>query len=81
MKTKRKKIVAAAVIAVTFAILFTPFKTRYKDGGSVSWKSLVYEVIKYHQIGDAEGTVIEGWGVRIFGFDVYENKQTVYIIE
>lgn len=45
-----------------------------KDGGSVSYKSLVYEITKIHQLAldvDDEKPYIDGFEVKILGMTVY----------
>lgn len=70
MKTKK-----FAVIAIIFvlAVLFTPVRMNLKDGGSVSYKSFVYEVTKIHRFADVDGVkpYIDGFELKIFGITVY----------
>ena len=71
MKKKRFAIIAIIVVLV---ILLTPIRMNLKDGGSVRYKSLVYEVTKIHQLApEAEGVkpYIDGFEVKIFGVTVY----------
>ena len=66
-------IIAAILI---MAILLAPVRMRLKDGGSVRYKSLVYEVTKIHQLApEAEGVkpYIDGFDVKIFGMTVYRD--------
>ena len=60
----KKKILAVTAIIVVLV----------KDGGSVRYKSLVYEVTKIHQLApDADGVkpYIDGFEVKILGMTVY----------
>ena len=41
--------VIAAAITIVLLILFVPLRMNLKDGGSVRYKSLVYEVTKIHR--------------------------------
>ena len=73
MKKKAISIIAAVLI---MAVLLTPVRMRLKDGGSVRYKSLVYEVTKIHRLApEAEGVrpVIDGLEVKIFGMTVYRD--------
>ena len=71
MKKKRFAIIAIIVVLV---ILLTPIRMNLKDGGSVRYKSLVYEVTKIHQLAlEAEGVkpYIDGFEVKILGMTIY----------
>ena len=71
MKKKAIFIIAAILI---MAILLAPVRMRLKDGGSVRYKSLVYEVTKIHRLTPAADGVkpyIDGLEVKIFGMTVY----------
>ena len=70
----KKKTFAAIAIIVVLIILLTPIRMYLKDGGSVRYKSLVYEVTKIHQFApDVDGVkpYIDGFEVKIFGVTVY----------
>ncbi len=73
MDKMKKWIVVTAVIMV-FLVLLTPIPIYWKDGGSVTFKSLVYEVTKIHQLPpDIDEAYIEGLEVKILGMTVYRN--------
>ena len=62
------------VIAIIFIILLTPVRMNLKDGGSVSYKALVYEVTKIHQFSsevDGLKPYIDGFEIKILGMTVY----------
>ena len=68
---KKKFFVVIAIIAV---ILLTPVRMNLKDGGSVSYKALVYEVTKIHQLSpevDGVKPYIDGFEIKILGMTVY----------
>ena len=68
---KKKFFVVIAIIAV---ILLTPVRMNLKDGGSVSYKALVYEVTKIHQFApEADGLkpYVDGLEIKILGMTVY----------
>ena len=70
----KKKLVAVIAIIVVLLILLTPIRMNLKDGGSVRYKSLVYEVTKIHQFApDADGVkpYIDGFEVKLLGMTVY----------
>ena len=69
-----KKKIFAVIVIVVLVILLTPIRMNLKDGGSVRYKSLVYEVTKIHQLApEADGVkpYIDGFEVKILGLTVY----------
>ncbi|MGN0527384.1 MAG: hypothetical protein ACI4IF_08100 [Acutalibacteraceae bacterium] len=80
MITLKKKI-ALILAIVMLIVLLTPVKMYLKDGGSVSYKSLLYEVTKVHRLkSTAESTTEaadisfeDGIIIEILGITVYEN--------
>ena len=67
--------VIAAAITIVLLILFIPLRMNLKDGGSVRYKSLVYEVTKIHRLSpDAHGIkpYIDGFEVKVLGRTVYK---------
>ena len=62
------------VIVIVFVILLTPVRMNLKDGGSVRYKALVYEVTKIHQLSpevDGVKPYIDGFEIKILGMTVY----------
>ena len=62
------------VIVIVFVILLTPVRMNLKDGGSVRYKALVYEVTKIHQLApevDGLKPYIDGFEIKILGMTVY----------
>ena len=74
MKKKRKRIV---LIVILLALCF-PIRSSYKDGGTVSYTSLLYQVRHVHSLEDdtvrGEFVNTEGLRVHILGFlPVYDS--------
>lgn len=70
----KKKATVLIVVVVILIILFMPVRMNMKDGGSVKYKSLVYEVTKIHQLAletDAVKPYIDGFEVKILGMTVF----------
>ncbi len=70
---KKKKLIIIAIILI-LVVLLTPIRMNLKDGGSVRYKSLVYEVTKIHQLSlkvDGVKPYIDGLEVKILGVTVY----------
>lgn len=73
---KKKKIVISVAIVLVLLILLTPVRMNWKDGGSISYRSLVYEVKKIHQLAPDRGEewvkpYIDGFEIKILGVTVY----------
>ena len=69
---KKKTILIIGVI-VLLLILFCPIKiNRLRDGGSIEYKTLLYDITKYHKLG-VEGNYIEGIKIKILGKEVFSN--------
>ena len=69
-----KKIIITIVIIVSL-ILLIPFPIRLKDGGSIKFRSMLYNVTKYKQLDiDAIGGYITGWKIEILGIKIYDKK-------
>lgn len=49
-KKKRKKL----FILLLLLVLFCPITYRYKDGGTVSYKAILYSYTKYHRMEEDE---------------------------
>jgi len=70
----KKKIFAAIAIVIVLLILLTPIRMNLKDGGSVRYKSLVYEVTRIHELAPIEDeakTYIDGLEIKILGMTIY----------
>lgn len=70
-KRKWWSIAAAVVLA---AVLLVPVRVNLKDGGSVRYRALLYEVTKIHQLAPEEKGVkpyIDGFEVKLLGWTVY----------
>ena len=70
----KKRFFAVIAIVIVLVILLTPIRMNLKDGGSVRYKSLVYEVTKIHKLApDVDGVkpYIDGFEFKILGMTVY----------
>ncbi len=71
MKKKKNVVIASLLVLV---ILLFPIRMNLKDGGSVRYKALIYEVTKIHQLSpDVDGVkpYIDGFEIKILGMTVY----------
>lgn len=72
---KKKKWILIVLAAVVAAVLLIPMRLRYKDGGSVCYRAIVYDVTRWHQMDDSEPDGYkDGLRVRILGVTVYERS-------
>ncbi|MBO5931209.1 MAG: hypothetical protein J6Q70_03135 [Clostridia bacterium] len=61
------------MILVALVLLF-PIRMQAKDGGSVHYTALLYQVKDVHQFSDTEGKDFdEGIVVKILGYEVFNN--------
>ena len=70
----KKKFFVVIAIIVVLVILLTPIRMNLKDGGSVRYKALVYEVTIIHQLApevDGVKPYIDGFEIKILGMTVY----------
>ena len=76
----KKKVIIISIIIILIVLLF-PIRNQLKDGGSVQYKSLTYEITKVHSlIPEDEAEKIgkvkpynDGYVIKILGFEIYNN--------
>lgn len=76
----RKKLAIILVIVLALGVLLIPIRMKLKDGGSVRYKALAYEVTKIHRLTNASDggyTYVDGYEVKILGLPVYHTVETV----
>ena len=67
---KNKKLII--VIVLLFLILFVPIPFNLKDGGTVEYKALTYQISNVHKInhnskdGYDRGIIIKIFGIKVF---------------
>lgn len=83
--SKKFRIILIAVILVIFIIVLFPIPSSIKDGGSIAYISLVYEVVRYHrpsqvvsEYDELHTIYLEGWRIQIFGHIIYDDGQRIY---
>lgn len=63
-------------MTVIAAMLLIPVPLRYKDGGSVCFKAVLYDVTRFHQLDlDSQTGYDDGWRIRILGIPVYDDRE------
>lgn len=74
-----KKRTITIIIVVLLIVLLFPIRYRLKDGGSIVYKSLTYQVTKVHRLHEING-IEKGWEISILGFQIYKNTTVeVYV--
>lgn len=77
----KKKIIIICLIVFAFAILFIPIPAKMKDGGTVHYNAILYDIYDIHRVtsplewNDAivGNEYIEGTVIKILGFEVYNS--------
>lgn len=78
----KKKVIIISVFIFLVILLF-PIRNQLKDGGSVQYKSLTYEITKVHSLipekeAEEHGLVKpyrHGYIIKLLGFEIYNNVQ------
>ena len=60
-----KKIIIVVILIIFFVLIF-PNKLTFKDGGSICYKSLTYEITNYNTLGGLRGKTVEIFGIRVY---------------
>lgn len=70
-----KKGTKLLIIIIVVIVLLMPYRiTRYKDGGSVQYNGIFYEVVKYHSFNvDTPGGYNNGFSIKVFGLTLFDN--------
>lgn len=72
---KRKRWIVGIVIAMLVVLLF-PVRTRYKDGGSVRFKAVLYDVTVWHQLDENQPDGFrDGLCIKILGNTVCDRLE------
>lgn len=69
-----KKKVMIGICVLLAIVLLVPIPMRLKDGGTVVYHAVLYQVEDVHRLGavdTAEDEYLEGMIVRILGMEVY----------
>ena len=73
-----KKKVMIGICVLLAIVLLVPIPMRLKDGGTVVYHAVVYQVEDVHRLGavdTAEDEYLEGVIVRILGMEVYNSVE------
>ncbi|MBR5947651.1 MAG: hypothetical protein IKZ82_03240 [Clostridia bacterium] len=76
-KKKRRKTVLV-FCAVLLVLMLIPIRHKYKDGGTVAWKSILYSVYDMHADAGIEAETGKnlytvGTRIELLGFTVLDN--------
>ena len=73
-----KKKVMIGICVLLAIVLLVPIPMRLKDGGTVVYHAVLYQVEGVHRLGavdTAEDEYLEGMIVRILGMEVYNSVE------
>lgn len=73
---KKKAMIGICVLLAI--VLLVPIPMRLKDGGTVVYHAVLYQVEDVHRLGavdTAEDEYLEGMVVRILGMEVYNSVE------
>ena len=73
-----KKKVMIGICVLLAIVLLVPIPMRLKDGGTVVYPAVLYQVEDVHRLGavdPAEDEYLEGMIVRILGMEVYNSVE------
>ena len=73
-----KKKVMIGICVLLAIVLLLPIPMRLKDGGTVVYHAVLYQVEDVHRLGavdTAEDEYLEGMIVRILGMEVYNSVE------
>lgn len=77
-----KKVLKYIEIVVIFLFLFFPVRIQYKDGGSVEYRAVMYQVIDVHSLADLCSTGYnEGIVIKILGLQVFNNTSCDIVVD
>ncbi len=70
----RKKSKLLLFLVIVFVVLLIPIRVYYKDGGSVGYKALLYEVLILHRLSSENNVngYLCGKSIRILSRVIYE---------
>ena len=71
----KKKIVTVIILHLVL-VLLSPIPMRMRDGGTVQYTAILYQIEDVHRLNpdiNSEQEYIEGIIVRILGIEVYNN--------
>ena len=72
---KKKKVLMAVIIVIGLVLLF-PIPQRLKDGGSIRYAALLYQITDVHRINpdiESDEPYLEGIEIEILGAKIFSN--------
>lgn len=72
----KKKIILIIIIVIAI-ILLVPIPMRLKDGGSIRFQALLYNITKYHKLDvSTKDGYVDGMRIEILGIEVFNNVKS-----
>ncbi len=82
----KKKVGVTVTVIILFVILMFPTVYQIKDGGSVEYRAVFYQVTKWHRYegmldsDKSRPIYYDGTEVKVFGITVYNNAENMVYI-
>ncbi len=79
MRKKKKMITVLIVLLLIFSLI--PIPRHYKDGGTIEYKAVLFQVFQWHSINIRENIssntdyIYDGLEVKILGITIYNNAK------
>lgn len=71
----KKKIILIVIIVIAL-ILLVPIPMRLKDGGSIKFQALLYNITKYHRLDHStESGYVDGIGIEVLGVEIFNSTK------
>lgn len=84
MGKTRKLVIIISVLMLILIISFFPVRSPIKDGGSMNYISLSYQITRYHvpstvvDDGKLRQVYLDGWRVKILNHVIYDDESRIY---
>ena len=76
-----KKRIGFILLLIVLLILFIPVRIQYKDGGSVEYKAILYQVIDVKKLNESSTTGYEeGIIVKVLGLEIFNNVEYEVVV-
>lgn len=84
MKKEKKKITKSIIlffVILVLLLLLVPIPKKYKDGGSIDYNALLYQISVYHRLDLAcEDGYRDGLEIKILGNTIYQKIEEKVIL-
>ncbi len=68
-----KKGAIIMIVVILLILMLLPVQVQMRDGGTVVYKAVLYEVQDFHRLTEVEGEFATGLVVTVLGIEVYNS--------